>query len=122
VYISSRSAIANVSIHEDYSYLVAIYPLNLIDEASDSRNNGSLVSILESTDFMKFRVLTHCVQCSNVAVVACFTMLLELDDVDNNVIKRTTGLVGARTTTDILFHLALRAANPWDTSASIRTE
>jgi hypothetical protein len=91
--------------------LVAIYPLNLVDEASDSRNDGSLVSMLDSTDLMKFCVLTHCMKCPNVAVVACLTMLLELDDIDNNAIERATGFVGARTTTDVFFRLALNAWN-----------
>jgi hypothetical protein len=100
-------AIADVSVHEDYSYLVAIYLLNLVDEASDSRNNSSLVSILESTDLMKFCVLTHCMQYPNVAVVACLTMLLELDNINNDAIEQATGFVSARTTTDVFFHLAL---------------
>jgi hypothetical protein len=91
--------------------LVAIYPLNLVDEASDSRNDGSLVSILEGTDLMKFRVLTHCMQCPNVAVVACLTMLLELDNIDNNAIKRATSFVSARTAAAVFFHLALDAWN-----------
>jgi hypothetical protein len=91
--------------------LVAIYPLNLVDEASDSRNDGSLVSILDSTDLMKFCVLTHCMKCPNVAVVACLTMLLELDDIDNNAIEQATGFVSARTTTDVFFCLALNAWN-----------
>jgi hypothetical protein len=53
-----------------------MYLLNLVDETSDSRNDSSLVSILTRTDLMKLCVLTHCVQCPNVAVVACLTMLL----------------------------------------------
>jgi hypothetical protein len=91
--------------------LVAIYPLNLVDEASDSSNDSSLVSILESTDLMKFCVLTHCVQCPDVAVVACLTILLKLDNINNDSIERAAGLVSARTTTDVLFHLALDAWN-----------
>jgi hypothetical protein len=65
------------------------------------------VSILKSTDLMKFCVLTHYVQCLDVAVVACLTMLLKLDNVDNNTIEQAAGLVSARTTTDVLFYLAL---------------
>ena len=60
---------------------------------------------------MKFCVLTHCMQCLNVAVIACFTMLLELDDINNNAIERATGFVSARTTTDVFFHLTLDAWN-----------
>jgi hypothetical protein len=51
--------------------------------------------------------LTHCVQCPNVAVVAYLTILLKLDNVDNDTVERAAGLISARTTTDILFHLAL---------------
>jgi hypothetical protein len=91
--------------------LVAIYPLNVVDKASDRRNDSSLVSILESTDLMKFRVLIHCMQCLNVAVVACLTMLLELDNINNNAIERAASLVSSRTLTDVFFHLALDARN-----------
>jgi hypothetical protein len=91
--------------------LVAIYLLNLVDDASNSRNNGSLVSILESTDLMKFCVLTYCMKCPNVAVVACLTMLLKLDDIDDNAMEWATGFVSARTMTDVFFHLALDAWN-----------
>jgi hypothetical protein len=98
-------AIADVFIHEDYSYLVVIYPLNLVDVVIDSRNNSSLVLILESTDLMKFCVLTHCMQCPNVAVVACLAMLLELDIVNSNAIERAARLISLRTSTDVFFHL-----------------
>jgi hypothetical protein len=36
-------------------------------------------------------------------------MLLELDDVDNDAIKRATGFVSARSSTDVFLHLALNA-------------
>jgi hypothetical protein len=48
VYIGFSSSISNVSMHKDNSYLVAIYPLNLVDEASDCRNDSRLLSILKS--------------------------------------------------------------------------
>jgi hypothetical protein len=69
------------------------------------------VSILKSTNLIKFCVLTHCVQCLNVAVVAYLTMLLKLDNVDNDLIERAAGLVSARITTNVLFYLALDAWN-----------
>jgi hypothetical protein len=50
-------------------------------------------------------------QCPNVAVVACLTMLLELNDINTDMIEQATGFVSARTATDVLFHLALDAWN-----------
>jgi hypothetical protein len=68
--MSFSSSISNGSIHEDYSYLVAIYALNLVNKASNCRNNSSLVSILKSTDLIELRILTYCMQCLDVAIVA----------------------------------------------------
>jgi hypothetical protein len=49
--------------------------------------------ILKSTDLTKFQVLTNYTQCLDVAVVVCLTILLKLDYIDNNTIKRAAGLV-----------------------------
>jgi hypothetical protein len=46
-------------------------------------------------------------KCPDVAVVACLTMLLKLDNLDNDTIERAAGLVRTRTTTNVLFHLTL---------------
>jgi hypothetical protein len=46
-------------------------------------------------------------KCLDVAVVACLAILLKLDNVDNDTIERAAGLVCARTTTNVFFHLAL---------------
>jgi hypothetical protein len=54
------SSIANVSVHEDYSYLVAVYPFNLVDESNNSGNDSSLMSIPKSTDLVELCVFTHC--------------------------------------------------------------
>jgi hypothetical protein len=67
------------------------------------------MSILESADLVELRVLTYCMQCLDISIVACLTMLLELDDVDNDAIKRATGFVSARSSTDVFLHLALDA-------------
>ena len=48
-------------------------------------------------------------QCLDISIVACLTMLLELDDVDNDAIERATGFVSARSLTDIFLYLALNA-------------
>jgi hypothetical protein len=59
------------------------------------------------------RQLTHRVryymQCLNVAGVACLTMLLELDVINNNTREQAIGFVGVRTTSNILFYLTLDA-------------
>jgi hypothetical protein len=47
--------------------------------------------------------------CLDIAIVACLTMLLELDDVQDDVVERAAGLVGTRTSTDVFLHLALNA-------------
>jgi hypothetical protein len=60
---------------------------------------------------MELRVFTHCMHCLDIAIVACLTMLLELDDVQDDVVERAAGLVGTRTSTDVFLHLAL---NAWD--------
>ena len=65
------------------------------------------MSVLKSIYLIKFRVLTHRMQCLNVAVIAYITMLLELNDINNNVIERVTGFVSVRTATDVLLYLAL---------------
>jgi hypothetical protein len=83
--------------------------LNLVNKASDRRNNSSLVSTLESADLMELRVFTHCMHCLDIAIVACLTMLLELDDVQDDVVERAAGLVSTRTSTDVFLHLALNA-------------
>jgi hypothetical protein len=105
------STIANVSVYEDYSYLVAVYPFNLIDESNDSRNNSSLVSIPKSTDLVELRVFTHCIQCPNITVVAYISTFLKLDDVNRNAIEQSTGLISARTTADVFLHLSLNTQN-----------
>ena len=69
------------------------------------------MSILKSTDLIELRVLTHCIQCPYITVVACLTMLLELDDVDNDAVERAVSLVSSRTSTDVFLHLALDARN-----------
>jgi hypothetical protein len=66
-----------VSIYKDNSYLVAVYPLNLVDEVSDSRNDSSLMLILKSIDLIELCVLTYYVQCLNIAVVTYLSTLLE---------------------------------------------
>jgi hypothetical protein len=48
-------------------------------------------------------------QCLNVAGVACLTMLLELDVINNNTREQAIGFVGVRTTSNILFYLTLDA-------------
>jgi hypothetical protein len=108
-FVGLSSAVTDVSVHEDNSYLVAIYPLNLVDEASNRRNDSRLESILESADFMELRVLTYCMQCPDISIVTCLTMLLELENVDNDAIKRATGFVSARSSIDVFLHLALNA-------------
>jgi hypothetical protein len=82
---------------------------DLVDEASDCRNKSRPVLILKSADFVELRVLAHCMQCPDISIIACLTMLLELDDVDNNAIKWATGFVSARSSTDVFLHLALDA-------------
>ena len=108
-FVSLSSAVTNVSVYEDNSYLVAIYPLNLVNKASDRRNNSRLKSILKSADFIELCVLTYCMQCPDVSIVACLTMLLELDNVNNHAIERATGFVSARSLTNIFLYLALNA-------------
>jgi hypothetical protein len=83
--------------------------LNLVNKASDRTNNSSLVSTLESANLMELCVFTHCMHCLDIAIVACLTMLLELDDVQDDVVERAAGLVGTRTSTDVFLHLALNA-------------
>jgi hypothetical protein len=58
---------------------------------------------------MELRILTHCMQCLDISIVACLTMLLELDDVNNDAIKRATGFVSASSSTDVYLYLALNA-------------
>jgi hypothetical protein len=55
------SAIANVSVYKDYSYLVAVYSFDLINQPNNSRNNSSLISIPKCTDLIELRVLTNCI-------------------------------------------------------------
>jgi hypothetical protein len=59
---------------------------------------------------MNLCVLTHCMQCLNVAVIAWFTSFLELYNIHSNAIERATGFVRTRTT-DVFLHLALDAWN-----------
>ena len=46
-------------------------------------------------------------QCPHITVVAGLAMLLELDNVENNAIEGAVSLVGSRTSTNVLFYLAL---------------
>jgi hypothetical protein len=48
-------------------------------------------------------------QCPDISVVACLTMLLELNDVYDDAIKRATGFVSAWSSTDVFLHLSLDA-------------
>jgi hypothetical protein len=50
-------------------------------------------------------------QCPNVTVVACLTLLPKLDDINNNAIERAAGLISTRTTTNVFLYLALDAWN-----------
>jgi hypothetical protein len=65
--------------------------------------------ILKSADLIELRVLTYCIQCLDISIVVCLTMLLELDNVNNNAIKRAAGFVSARLSTDVFLYLALNA-------------
>jgi hypothetical protein len=58
---------------------------------------------------MKLRVLTYCMQCLNVTVVACLTLLPKLDNINDNAIERAAGLISTRTTTNVFLYLALDA-------------
>jgi hypothetical protein len=107
--MSFSSSISNISIYRYYSYLVAIYALNLVNKASNCRNNSSLVLILKSADLIELCVLTYCMQCLDITIIACLTMLLKLDNVNNNAVERLVGLVGSRTSTNVFFHLTFDA-------------
>jgi hypothetical protein len=48
-------------------------------------------------------------QCLNVTIVACLTLLLKLDNINNNAIEQAAGLISTRTTTNVFLHLALDA-------------
>ena len=50
-------------------------------------------------------------QCPHITIVAGLAMLLELDNVDNNEVEGAVSLVGSRTSTNGLFHLALNNKN-----------
>jgi hypothetical protein len=65
--------------------------------------------ILKSTDLIKLSVLTYCMQCLNVTIVACLTLLLKLDNINDNAIEQAAGLISTRTTTNIFLYLALDA-------------
>ena len=67
------------------------------------------MSILKSTDLMELCILTYCVQCLNITIVACLTMLLKLDNINNNAVERAVSLIGSRTSTDVFFYFALDA-------------
>jgi hypothetical protein len=43
--------------------------------------------ILKSIDLIKLSVLIYCMQCLNVTVVVCLTLLLKLDNINNNAIE-----------------------------------
>jgi hypothetical protein len=45
------------------------------------------VLILKSTDLVEFCILTHCMQCLHITVVAGLAMLLELDNINNNAVE-----------------------------------
>jgi hypothetical protein len=69
------------------------------------------MSILKSANLMELCVLTHCMQCPDITVIACLTMLLELDNVNNNAVEGTVSFVSSRTSTDVFLHLALDIGN-----------
>jgi hypothetical protein len=50
-------------------------------------------------------------QCSDITVIACLTMLLELDNVDNNAVEGTVSFVSSRTSTNVFLYLALDVGN-----------
>jgi len=65
------------------------------------------MSILKSTDLMKFCVLIYYIQCLDIAVIAYLTMFLELDNINNNVIEQVIGFVSVRMMTNVFFYLTL---------------
>jgi hypothetical protein len=58
---------------------------------------------------MELRVLTYCVQCPNITVIAYLSTFLELDNVNDNAVERSLSLVSLRTLADIFLYLALDA-------------
>jgi hypothetical protein len=69
------------------------------------------MSILKSTNLMELCVLTYCMQCPDITIIACLTMLLELDNVDNDAVEGTVSFVSSRTSTDVFLHLTLDVGN-----------
>jgi hypothetical protein len=45
------------------------------------------VLILKSTDLVELCILTYCMQCLNITIVAGLAVLLELDNINNNAVE-----------------------------------
>jgi hypothetical protein len=48
-------------------------------------------------------------QCPDISIIARLTMLLELDNVNNNLIKQATSFVSTRLSANVFLYLALNA-------------